>query len=145
MAISDSFLRFSGSRDCFAALPMTDPLTPPEKHTDKREEKAQTEPVRNTAVPQQGANNCFLARRSIFLDRGPLKGDPMRFTTSLPSRNVALGRMPSGRFRPCFWGQMCSWLMFQQSFVCVHENYVGYGPTYLKSCLQGSPYHCIHL
>jgi hypothetical protein len=53
------------------------PPTPPEKHTGKGEEKALTEAIRNTAVPQHGANNCFPARRSVFLDRGPLNGDPM--------------------------------------------------------------------
>jgi hypothetical protein len=30
--------------------------------------------VGNTTVPQQGNNNCFLARRSVSLDRGLLNG-----------------------------------------------------------------------
>jgi hypothetical protein len=35
---------------------------------------AKAKKLRNTAVPQHGNNNCFLARRSVFLDRGPLNG-----------------------------------------------------------------------
>ena len=43
-------------------------------HAGKGEETALMEAVRNnTAVPQQG-NNGFLARRSVFLDRGPPNG-----------------------------------------------------------------------
>jgi len=51
-----------------------DPPTSHEKHTGKGDEKALTKVVRNTTVPQQGANNCFLARRSVFFDREPLNG-----------------------------------------------------------------------
>jgi hypothetical protein len=39
-----------------------------------RNTPAKAKKVRNTTVPQQGNNNCFLARRSVFLDRGPLNG-----------------------------------------------------------------------
>jgi hypothetical protein len=54
------------SRDCFAALAMTDPPTPPEKHPGKGEETALKELLRNnTAVPQQG-NDDFLAQGKYF-------------------------------------------------------------------------------
>jgi hypothetical protein len=56
---------------------MTDPLTPPEKHTGEGEERALTKAVSNATAPQQGNNSSFLARRSLFLDRGPLNGCPL--------------------------------------------------------------------
>ena len=40
----------------------------------RRDIPAKAKNVRSTAVPQQGYNSCFLARRSVFLDRGPLNG-----------------------------------------------------------------------
>jgi hypothetical protein len=48
--------------------------TPPEKHTDKGEGKALTKAVPNTIMSLHGNNSCCLARRSVFLDRGPLNG-----------------------------------------------------------------------
>ncbi len=54
--------------DRFATLAMTYPPTPIVY-------RANVKKVRNnTAVPQQGDNDCFLGRKSIFLDRGPLNG-----------------------------------------------------------------------
>ncbi len=63
-----------------------DPLTPPEKHIGKGEEC-----TRHTTVLQQGANNCCAARRSIFLEREPLMGDPVTMVILHPKNFVALG------------------------------------------------------
>jgi hypothetical protein len=60
--------------DCFGALAMTGPSAAPENHTGKDDIKALTKAIRSAAAPQQGNNNCFLARSSVFLDRRALNG-----------------------------------------------------------------------
>jgi hypothetical protein len=60
--------------DCFGALAMTGPSAAPENHTGKDDIKALTKAIRRAAAPHQGNNNCFLARRRILPDRGPIDG-----------------------------------------------------------------------
>jgi hypothetical protein len=117
-----------------------DPLTPPEKHTGKGEEKALTEAVRNTTMPQLGNNNWCLAREVFSLTEGLLMGDSSLYP--LPVASIWITPKIIRQTLDYMYGRQCRCYMTQTppqflSHSCYTENRE-YNNSQNESILLGS-------